>query len=255
MSSKDISFGTDGWRAVIAEGFTFENVAIVAQATAVYWNKNRPKDVFKKVVLGYDRRFLADQFAERVAEVFAGNHFQVVLANSPVPTPAVSFAVQSEKAVGGIVLTASHNPSRFCGYKLKGYFGGSVTSRTCEDIEQLLAAKSVRAINLDKARSKGLLRFKNLNTAYFRSLKKLVDFDLIANSGLRFAHDALFGVGAGAFEEILGDTSCKVTTLNADHDPFFGGIHPEPIVHNYAPSSSYLKKNPDGCLGFLLTTE
>ena len=249
MSSKDISFGTDGWRAVIAEGFTFENVAIVAQATAVYWNKNRPKDVFKKVVLGYDRRFLADQFAERVAEVFAGNNFEVVLANSPVPTPAVSFAVQSEKAVGGIVLTASHNPSRFCGYKLKGYFGGSVTSRTCEDIEQLLDAKSVRAINLDKARSKGLLRFKNLNAAYFRSLKKLVDFDLIANSGLRFAHDALFGVGAGAFEEILGDTSCKVTTLNADHDPFFGGIHPEPIVHNYAPSSSYLKKNPhDLCL-------
>ena len=96
MSSKDISFGTDGWRAVIAEGFTFENVAIVAQATAVYWNKNRPKDVFKKVVLGYDRRFLADQFADRVAEVFAGNNFEVVLANSPVPTPAVSFAVQSD---------------------------------------------------------------------------------------------------------------------------------------------------------------
>ncbi|MDP6893506.1 MAG: phosphoglucomutase/phosphomannomutase family protein, partial [Verrucomicrobiota bacterium] len=93
MSTNNISFGTDGWRAVIAEGFTFENVAIVTQATADYWNRSRPRNVFKKVVVGYDRRFLADQFAERVAEVFAGNNFEVILANSPVPTPSVSFAV------------------------------------------------------------------------------------------------------------------------------------------------------------------
>ena len=249
MSTNNISFGTDGWRAVIAEGFTFENVAIVTQATADYWNRSRPRNVFKKVVVGYDRRFLADQFAERVAEVFAGNNFEVILANSPVPTPSVSFAVQAEKAVGGVVLTASHNPARFCGYKLKGYFGGSVNSQTCDAVERLLAAKPVRSIDLKSARVKGLLKLKNLNSAYFKSIRKLINFDLVAKSGLRFAHDALFGVGAGAFEKILGDTSCRVTTLNADHDPFFGGIHPEPIVHNYASSSSYLKKNPhDLCL-------
>ena len=249
MSFKHISFGTDGWRAVIAEEFTFDNVAIVAQATADYWKRSRPKDIIKKVVVGYDRRFLADQFAERVAEVFAGNNFEVILANSPVPTPSVSFAVQTEKAVGGVVLTASHNPARFCGYKLKGYFGGSVGSRTCEAIEMLLGAKPVRSLNLQSARAKGLLKLKSLNSNYFKAIRKLINFDLVAKSGLSFAHDALFGVGAGAFEKILEDTNCRVTTLNAAHDPFFGGIHPEPIVHNYGPSSSYLKKNlHDLCL-------
>ena len=249
MRADNISFGTDGWRAVIAQDFTFENVSIVAQATADHWKRKRPKDVFRKVVIGYDRRFLADQFAERVAEVFAGNRFEVILSKSPVPTPSVSFAVQAEKAVGGVVITASHNPARFCGYKLKGYFGGSVGSKTSEAVEHLLGANPVRSLNLQSARVKGLLKLKSLNSSYFKAIRKLVDFDLVAKSRLRFAHDALFGVGAGAFEKILQDTSCGVTTLNAAHDPFFGGIHPEPIVHNYGPSSSYLKKNPhDLCL-------
>ena len=241
MSAKSINFGTDGWRAVIAEEFTFENIDVVAQATADLWKRKRPKGVTKKVVIGYDRRFLADQFAKRVAEVFAGNHFEVILASDAVPTPSVSFAVQAEKAIGGIVLTASHNPGRFCGYKLKGHFGGSVGSRTSKEVERLLEANPIRSLELKSAKIKGLIKFKNLHLAHFKAIRKLIDFNLVAKSGLRFAHDALFGVGAGAFEKILAGTSCKVTTLNGEHDPFFGGIHPEPIVHNYGPSSSYLK--------------
>ena len=249
MSNNAISFGTDGWRAVIAEDFTFANVGIVAQATADYWKKRRPRGISKKVVIGYDRRFLADQFADRVAEVFLGNNFEVVLADSPVPTPSVSFAVKSEKAVGGVVLTASHNPARFCGYKLKGYFGGSVSSEVCESVEKLIAVNPVRSLNFKSAKSKGLLKIKNLHSSHYKSLCKLINFDLIAKSNLRFAHDALFGVGAGVFEKILDGTSCKVTTLNSEHDPFFGGINPEPVYHNYAPSATYLKKNPhDICL-------
>ena len=151
MSNNAISFGTDGWRAVIAEDFTFANVGIVAQATADYWKKRRPRGISKKVVIGYDRRFLADQFADRVAEVFLGNNFEVVLADSPVPTPSVSFAVKSEKAVGGVVLTASHNPARFCGYKLKGYFGGSVSSEICESVEKLIAVNPVRSLSFKSA--------------------------------------------------------------------------------------------------------
>lgn len=249
MSSVGINFGTDGWRAVIAEDFTFANVDRVAQATAEHWKKRRPKGIRKRVVIGCDRRFLADQFAERVAEVFAGNGFEVVLGDSPAPTPAISFAVKAEKAVGGIVITASHNPAAFCGYKLKGHFGGSADSETSQAVETLLDAKPVKTLDLNLAKRKRLVRIKDLHAPHARATCKLVDFDLVANSGLRFAHDALFGVGAGAFEKILSGTQCKVTTLNGEHDPFFGGIHPEPIVHNYGPSAAYLRKHPhDLCL-------
>tara|TARA_B100002003_G_scaffold58265_1_gene53736 strand:- start:145 stop:1569 length:1425 start_codon:yes stop_codon:yes gene_type:complete len=249
VSRQKIKFGTDGWRAVIAEDFTFANVDRVAQATAEHWKKHRPKTTGKKVVIGFDRRFLADQFAGRVAEVFAGNGFEVVLGDSPTPTPAISFAVKAGKAAGGIVITASHNPARFCGFKMKGYFGGSAASETSQAVEALLDAKPVKALDLRLAKRRRLVRVKNLHMPHARAIRKLVDFDLIANSGLRFAHDALFGVGAGAFEQILGGTKCKVTTLNAKHDPFFGGIHPEPIVHNYGPSAAYLRRHPhDLCL-------
>ena len=249
MSRQKIKFGTDGWRAVIAEDFTFANLDRVAQATAEHWKRSRPKRTRKKVVVGCDRRFLADQFAERVAEVFAGNGFEVVLGDSPTPTPAISFAVKAEKAAGGIVITASHNPARFCGFKLKGYFGGSAASETSRAVEALLDAKPVKVLDLNLAKRKRLVCVKNLHTPHFRAIRKLVDFDLVANSGLRFAHDALFGVGAGAFEKILEGTRCAVTTLNGAHDPLFGGIHPEPIVHNYGPSSAYLRRHPhDLCL-------
>src|SRR6185369_16864895 len=173
-----IKFGTDGWRAVIAEDFTFANVDRVAQATADYWAADPFSTSDKKVVIGYDRRFLSDQFARRTAEVFAANDFDVVLTSKPTPTPAVSYAVKAHKAI-----------------------------------------------------------------------KKLVDFKLISRSKLRFAHDPLFGVGAGCFAELLEGTTCKVTTLNAEHNPNFGGINPEPIPKNYGPTAAYLKKHPhDFCL-------
>src|SRR5689334_23373223 len=109
----DIKFGTDGWRAVIAEGFTFANVARVAQATADYWSANPVFDTEKKIVVGYDRRFFSDEFARCSAEVFAANGFQVVLTPAPTPTPSVSFAVKDRRAVGGVMITASHNPPAF----------------------------------------------------------------------------------------------------------------------------------------------
>jgi len=157
VSLGEIKFGTDGWRAVIAEGFTFANVDRVAQATAEHWKSRRPKGTKKKVVVGCDRRFLADQFAGRVAEVFAGNGFEVVLGDSPTPTPAISFAVKAEKAIGGIVITASHNPAAFCGYKLKGHFGGSADSETSQAVEALLDAKPVKTLDLNLAKRKRLV--------------------------------------------------------------------------------------------------
>jgi phosphomannomutase len=247
-----IKFGTDGWRAVIAEDFTFANVARVAQATADFWKSEvqSPKSkVFGrelKVVVGYDRRFLSDRFAQITAEVFAGNDFRVILTPEPTPTPSVSFAVKNLKAVGGVMITASHNPPIFNGFKLKSHFGGSSSPDECAAVEKLLDATAPKQIFNVKP---PLVNLEDIRPAHFRAIKKLVDFKLIAKSKLRVAHDALFGVGAGVFETLLARTSCQVTTLNGAHDLLFGGICPEPLPKNYALGGAQLKKNPhDICL-------
>ena len=248
----NIKFGTDGWRAVIAEDFNFTNVARVAQATADYWKAEvgcRKSEIFGhelKVIVGYDRRFFSDLFAQIAAEVFAGNSFQVVLTPEPTPTPSVSFAVKHLRAVGGVMITASHNPPIFNGFKLKSYYGGSSDSGTCQAVESFLDKNPPQ---LRTPNSELRISIQDVRPAHYAALKKLVDFKLIAKSKLRFAHDALFGVGAGCFEQLLAGTTCKVTTLNARHDVLFGGINPEPIKDNYGPSRKFLKKHPhDFCL-------
>ena len=244
-----IKFGTDGWRAVIAEDFTFVNVARVAQATADYWRANPGAGTKRKVIVGYDRRFLSDRFALIAAEVFAGNEFQVVLTPGPSPTPSISFAVKTQHAVGGVMITASHNPPVFNGFKLKSDYGGSSDSETCQAVEGFIDRKPVRSKPLADAITDGQVEVVDVRPAHYAALKKLVDFKLIAKSRLRFAHDALYGVGAGCFEQLLAGTTCKVTTLNGNHDPLFGGINPEPIEQNYARSQAFLRKNPhDICL-------
>ncbi len=250
-----IKFGTDGWRAVIAEDFTFANVARVAQATADYWNAElemrsaKLAGVERKVIVGYDRRFFSNKFAQTTAEVFAGNNFQVVLTPEPTPTPSVSFAVKHLKAIGGVMITASHNPPSFNGFKLKSHYGGSSDSETCKAVEGFLDRNPVKSVPLAEAVKSRQIKITDVRPAHYAALKKLADFKLIAKSKLRFAHEALFGVGAGCFEQLLAGTTCKVTTLNAAHDVMFGGINPEPIEKNYAKSQAYLKKHPhDICL-------
>jgi phosphomannomutase len=289
-----IKFGTDGWRAVIAEDFTFAAVEQVTQATAAEWmaclvanakvsgtgalacpsspgapaRKDRtgggarsthtgegacatslPAGTKSLVVVGYDRRFLSDQFAARVAEVFAGNGFTVLLSDSPVPTPAVSYAVKANRAAGGVMITASHNPPRFNGYKIKAWFGGAADPVLCQAVEQRLGASPVQSRPLAEAVKAKQILVKDLRRPHYEAIKRLVDFKLIAGSKLRFAHEALFGVGAGCFDELLAGTTCRVTTLNAAHDVNFGGINPEPLAKNYVRSAAYLKKHPhDLCL-------
>jgi phosphomannomutase len=245
----NIKFGTDGWRAVIAEDFTFANVARVAQATADYWSAHPIAGTDRKVIVGYDRRFFSDRFAQGTAEVLAVNGFHVVLTPEPTPTPSVSFAVKEQRAVGGVMITASHNPPIFNGFKLKSDYGGSSDSDTTKGVEGLIDRNPVRAQKFEEAvRAKQVL-IEDVRPAHYRALKRWVDFKLIAQSKLRFAHEALFGVGAGCFEQLLAGTTCQVTTLNGVHDPLFGGINPEPIEQNYGPSQAYLRKHPhDFCL-------
>lgn len=245
----EIQFGTDGWRAVIAADFTFANVARVAQAAADYWKANPVPGTERKIIVGYDRRFLSDEFARTAAEILAANDFQVVLTPEPTPTPAVSFAVKAQRAVGGVMITASHNPPIFNGFKLKSYYGGSSDPETCKAVEAFLDRNRVRTRPLAEAVRDRQVRIRDVRPAHYAALKRLVDFKLIARSRLRFAHDALFGVGAGCFEQLLQGTTCKVTTLNGNHDPLFGGINPEPIEANYGRSQACLRRHPhDICL-------
>ena len=202
-----------------------------------------------KVIVGFDRRFFSDRFAQLTAEVFAGNNFEAVLTPAPVPTPSVSFAVRQQQAVGGVMITASHNPPAFNGFKLKSHYGGSSDSEVCKGVESFLDRNAVRSKELREGVAAKQIVIEDVRPAHFAALKKLVDFQLIAKSKLRFAHEALFGVGAGCFEELLAGTTCKVTTLNGKHDVRFGGINPEPIEKNYAASQRFLKTHPhDICL-------
>ena len=245
-----IQFGTDGWRAIIAEDFTFSNLDRVAQATADFWQANPVPGVHNdRAVVGYDRRFLSPEFAARVAEVLAGNGFTVTLTDRPTPTPSVSFEVKRQKAIGGVMLTASHNPAAFNGFKLKAWYGGSAEPAICKAVEGLLDRNPVRSIPLPQAVRSRLISVRDIRGAHYAALKKLVDFPLIAASGLKFAHEALHGVGAGCFDELLAGTTCRVTTLNAEHNPGFAGINPEPIARNYIRSIPFLQKHPhDLCL-------
>jgi phosphomannomutase len=157
--------------------------------------------------------------------------------------------VKAQRAVGGVMITASHNPPIFNGFKLKSDFGGSAEPATCQAVEALLDTSPVNSKSKDEGLKDKSIVIQDLRPTHYAALKKLVDFKLIARSKLRFAHEALFGVGAGCFEELLARTTCKVTTLNGNHDPLFGGINPEPIQANYGRSSAYLKKHPhDICL-------
>jgi phosphomannomutase len=246
---KVIQFGTDGWRAVIGENFTFANVAVVAQGAADYWRSHAPAGTKKLLVVGYDRRFLSDQFAHCAAEILAANDFHVILTPEPTPTPAVSFAVKQRNAVGGVMITASHNPAIFNGFKLKSSYGGSSSPEECQGVEGFLGLNPVKSLPLAEALSSKRVEIVDARPAHYAALKRLVDFKLIANSRLRFAHEALFGVAAGCFERLLAGTTCRVTTLNGTHDPNFGGINPEPIEKNYVRSQAYLRRHPhDLCL-------
>src|SRR6266478_3866344 len=166
-----IKFGTDGWRAVIAEDFTFANVERVSQAAADYWSANPVAGTEKKVIIGYDRRFLSGEFARRAAEIFAGNGFKVVLAPEPTPTPSVSFAVKAQRAVGGVMITASHNPAIFNGFKLKSHFGSSADRAICQAVEGLLDHQATKSVDLVSAVKSRQVLVRDVRPAHFAALK------------------------------------------------------------------------------------
>jgi alpha-D-glucose phosphate-specific phosphoglucomutase len=225
-----IKFGTDGWRAVIAEDFTFENVKIVSQAIVEYLNKQSKKK--KKVIIGYDTRFLSDKFAQTVACVLAANNIKVVLSDSCVPTPAVSFHVLYSKYDLGIMITASHNPAQFNGLKIKTKEGGSADKSLTDAVEKLLGKKKPKYIELVHAQKKKKIEICNLSSSYISFLRKFVDIKKIKKLKLRVLVDTMYGTGNRFAEKALGKCNVKIDYLHNEVNPSFGGINPEPVESN-----------------------
>jgi phosphomannomutase len=187
-----IKFGTDGWRGIIAKDFTFENLSLVAQAMMDWMNREGLSD--KGVVIGYDRRFLSREFAVRVAEIAAGNDIRVLLSDSFAPTPAISWAVREHGAGAGVMITASHNPPVYNGFKIKENFGGSARPDTTHLLEQIVAynrenSRPVRQLAMEEALRKGLVEEFDAASGYLRQIGRYVDLDRIAAAGLAVAVD------------------------------------------------------------------
>jgi phosphomannomutase len=236
-----IQFGTDGWRAVIAETFTFDNLRLLAQGiadavAAPDWGQAGVSDFDPRLmVVGFDTRFLSDRFAVEVARVLAANGLNVLLTQADAPTPAVSYAVKHHQAAGGVMITASHNAPRYNGLKLKAAFGGSALNEQCQQVEVFLQDNESRArgpnlMDYDKALSAGLIRRFNPMPAYFDHLRTLVNFDVIAANPQRLVVDSMYGSGRGAIKAILQGTGCEVFEIRGEMNPGFGGVHPEPIA-------------------------
>ncbi|MGE5462019.1 MAG: phosphoglucomutase/phosphomannomutase family protein [Syntrophothermus sp.] len=238
-----IHFGTDGWRAVISDTFTFDNLRILSQAIAdavssEHWDKSGnggPTPDPKKFIVGFDTRFLSDRYAAEVARVLAGNGFTVLLANSDAPTPAISYAVKHHCAIAGIMITASHNAPRYNGVKLKGAFGGSALPEQCRRVEIYITdnERQARGPNLKyyiKAREAGLIQKFNPLPAYFDHLRTLINTDVISENPQRFVVDAMYGSGRGVIKSFLQGTGCEVAEIRGEMNPGFGSVHPEPIA-------------------------
>ena len=227
-----IKFGTDGWRAVIAGEYTFANVERVAQAYADYLlseTGNASVAGQSLCVVGYDRRFLSESFAQRTAEVLAGNSFSIALFNEAAPTPIISWAVKQLNAAGGVVITASHNPAQFNGFKIKARWGGSAAPETTSAVEKLVDANAPKRGDVSADTHQQL---EPTIESYKRQIASYIDLDWLRESPAVVVVDPMHGAGGNWVESFLNGAALKVETIRANRDPLFGGVNPEPIDSN-----------------------
>jgi alpha-D-glucose phosphate-specific phosphoglucomutase len=239
-----IHFGTDGWRAVISDTFTFHNLRLVAQAIADAvasdeWLNNahyEPRPDTSCMVVGFDTRFLSDRYAVEAARVLAANGYKVYLTMADVPTPAISYAVSNFNAIAGVMITASHNAPRYNGVKLKAAYGGAAVREQCRRVEIYLNDNEARGrgpnlMDYDRARESGLIERFNPTPAYYDHLRTLIDFEAIADNPQHIVVDSMYGSARGQIKGILQGSGCEVFEVRGEMNPGFGGIHPEPIAH------------------------
>ncbi len=235
--STPIKFGTDGWRAIIAEDFTVDNVARVASATARWVVQAK---LPKVAVVGHDCRFGGELFAESVAKVLLHEGFTVHLAHGPVSTPMVSLGTKELEAGIGIIITASHNPPAYNGFKLKGNFGGPLLEADVMAIEARITewiGVELRTVDLEHYRQRGRLIDADLESLYAAKVEAAFDLEAIRNSGLEFAFDAMYGSGQSVMRRLFPD----ITFLHCERNPLFDGISPEPILKNLGEFAEVLR--------------
>jgi alpha-D-glucose phosphate-specific phosphoglucomutase len=236
-----IKFGTDGWRGVIADDFTFENVRRVAQATADYWSSL--VGTHKTAIVGYDNRFLSETYAKLVCEVLAANGFKALYPPTASPTPAVTFAVRDRKLCGAVMITASHNPPEFNGYKLKAHYAGPADPAICAQVEARVDQSPVRSINFDEGVKAGRIEIYDPCDAHLAAVRKIIDLKKVRGAKLPVVVDSMHGCGGNLLETVLAKSACRVETIRAERDVYFGGVSPEPIGKNLGALCEAVKKS------------
>jgi len=239
----EIRFGTDGWRGVIAEDFTFDNVRICAQGVADYLHGSGAGS--RGLIVGYDTRFASENFAAAVAEVVAANGIKVYLCPAAAPTPVISYAIVARQADGAVIITASHNPGIWNGLKYKPEYAGSASPAIVAELERRIreigAGGEVKRLPLDEALEKKLVEYYDPAPVYLKHVSGMVDLDRIRHAGLKVVADSMHGAGCGYFKDLLSGGTTEVTEVNAERNPLFPGIRPEPIAPNLVKSSRMVR--------------
>ena len=239
-----IKFGTDGWRGIIAEDFTFDNVRACAQGVANYLLDHGIAS--QGLLVGYDTRFASEDFAAAVAEVVAANGIRVFLNPKPAPTPVISYAIVAKGAAGGVIITASHNPAIWNGFKYKPEYAGSASPEVVAELEshiqQILSGGEIKRLLLADGLEQGLIEYYDPRPIYLSHIAELVDLGRIRQAGLKIAVDSMYGTGAGYFKELLSGDTTEVIEINAERNPLFPGIQPEPIAQNLPRLSAMVRE-------------
>ncbi len=235
-----IKFGTDGWRGIIADDFTFDNLRIVAQACAEYFNSEFKAK--RGIIVGYDTRFISDRFAQVVAEVLAANGIKVYLSDRPSPTPTTSFNIRHMGLNGGLIITASHNPGGFSGLKIKTPQGSPADQTVTHKVESFLFRNKPKAVTLAEAIKSGRIEIINPMPKYIETVRKYLDLDLLKNCSLNVLAEAMHGAGNSYHAEVLKGTKVAIDIVNAEPNPTFEGLKPEPLPHNMPKFMSMMKE-------------
>jgi len=229
----EIKFGTDGWRGIIAEDFTFPNVRACAQSVALYLKEAGLAG--RGLVIGYDTRFASEDFAAAVAEVVAANGIHVYLCDSAVSTPVVSYTLLQKKAGGAVIITASHNSARWSGFKYKPEYASSASPEVIARLEEPLPAilaSAVPRLPLTEAQERGLVELVSPRQSYLEHVGELVDLKALRAAGLRVAIDSMYGAAAGWLPQLLAGGATQVQELHGERNPLFPGLQPEPIARH-----------------------
>ena len=245
-----IKFGTDGWRAIMAREFTFDNLRLVVQAVASYLKETGKEG---KMVIGYDQRFFSDKFALEAAQVLVGNDIPVLLIDKPAPTPTVAYAIKKYDALGALMITASHNPPEYNGIKFIPEYAGPATPEITDAIERHLSTLTLDKVKIRTINYEGFIKYIDPKDDYLKHLCSIVNREHINKSPVKIVVDSMFGAGIGYLEKFLCDSSCQVISIHNYRDPLFGGGMPEPmgsslneLVHKVKETGAVLGLALDG---------